>query len=304
MTKVENISRAKIQKVVRQGGVTINGIVVQAPNCKVKVGDLVGFSEEEIPDDRPNLSPDASVPFEILYEDEDVLVIDKPAGVVVHAGAGNRNHTLVNGLIHHCNLSLGSSEFRPGIVHRIDKDTSGILVIAKNDFAHAFLANQFAVHSITRKYVCFCYGVPRPAMKKIETQIARDKNNRLKMAVYENVEKDIGKHAITIYRVLDTYGNFAAKVECELKTGRTHQIRVHMSHLGHSLIGDSLYKHKNYALPKSIADQVNHFSRQALHAKYIEFIHPSTKKNMVFENELPDDLIELEEKMRNFSNRW
>lgn len=259
-------------------------------NYRTHVGDVIDFSAENIPDDRPSLSPDSSVRFEVLYEDTDILVINKPAGVVVHAGAGNREHTLVNGLIHHCKLSRGSDEFRPGIVHRIDKDTSGILAVAKNDFAHAFLAEQFAVHSITRKYVCFCCGVPHPAEKKIETQIARDKNNRLKMAVCENAEKNVGKRAVTIYRVLNTFGNFAAEVECELKTGRTHQIRVHMSYLGHSLIGDSLYKYKNYAFPKNIAEQMKNFPRQALHAKYLEFVHPATKKKLVFESELPEDL--------------
>lgn len=280
-----------MQKAIRLGGVSVNGVIVLDVDYKTRVGDLISFSMENIPDDRPNLSPDSSIKFDILYEDADILVIDKPAGVVVHAGAGNHDHTLVNGLISHCNLSRGSDEFRPGIVHRIDKDTSGILVIAKNDFSHAFLAEQFAVHSITRKYVCFCYGVPRPAFKTIDTMINRDKNNRLKMAVSDSS----GKRAITIYRTQQTYGNFAAKVECELKTGRTHQIRVHMSDFGHSLIGDTLYRYKNYSLPKNIANEINRFPRQALHARYLEFIHPTTKENMVFESDIPEDLKFLEE---------
>lgn len=267
----------------------VNGVVVLDADYKTRIGDLIDFSLEKIPEGRPNLSPDSSVAFKILYEDEDILVIDKPAGVVVHAGAGNHDHTLVNGLVSHCCLSRGSDEFRPGIVHRIDKDTSGILVVAKNDVAHAFLAEQFSIHSITRRYVCFCYGVPRLTTNTIDTMINRDKNNRLKMMVSENS----GKRAITIYRTLQTYGKFASEIECELKTGRTHQIRVHMSNLGHSLIGDRLYKYKNYSVPKNIANEINQFPRQALHAKYLEFVHPSTKQNMSFESELPHDMQHL-----------
>lgn len=288
--KIENVSRSKIQRAIGAGGVTINGVIVCDTNFKVNVGDLINFTEENLSDDRPNLSPDASIKFDILYEDNDVLVINKPAGVVVHAGAGNHDHTLVNGLVHHCHLSSGSDEFRPGIVHRIDKDTSGILVVAKNDTAHAVLADQFAVHSITRKYVCFCYGIPRFSIGKIDTMINRDKNNRLKMVASENA----GKRAVTNYRVLQTYGAFASKIECELETGRTHQIRVHMTSIGHSLIGDSLYKYKNYSLPKDIASKINSFPRQALHAKYLEFTHPTTVERMCFECDLPTDLQELE----------
>lgn len=283
---------------MRLGGVSVNGIVTLTADYKTHIGDVINFSTESIPEERPSLSPDSSVQFEILHEDADILVINKPAGVVVHAGAGNHEHTLVNGLMFHCNLSNGSDDFRPGIVHRIDKDTSGILVVAKNDFAHAFLSEQFAVHSIVRKYVCFCYGVPRLAKNIIDTKIIRDKNNRLRMSISENS----GKRAITIYRTLHTFRNFATEIECELKTGRTHQIRVHMSSLGHSLIGDKLYKYKNYSLPKEIATEINQFPRQALHAKYLEFIHPSTKENMVFESDLPQDLQQLKNLLQQYNS--
>jgi 23S rRNA pseudouridine1911/1915/1917 synthase len=219
---------------------------------------------------------------------------------VVHPGAGNCSHTLVNGLVHRCgqSLSSGSDEFRPGIVHRLDKDTSGILAVAKNDFAHAELAKRFAAHSITRKYLCFCHSILRFPQGKIETSIARDKNNRLKMCVAQGR----GKNAITLYKTVETFANIASKIECELKTGRTHQIRVHMSHLGHSLIGDSLYRVKNYPIPKEIAHYVNNFPRQALHAYFLEFLHPKSQKLMHFEIDLPPDLQELEQTLRGFSS--
>jgi len=232
------------------------------------------------------------VPFEILFEDDDLLVVNKPAGVVVHPGAGNRDRTLVNGLAYHCgkNLSTINSEIRPGIVHRIDKDTSGILVIAKNDFAHMQLAKQFEIHSIKRKYVCFLYSVLRPLNGRIETLISRSESNRLKMTVSQSK----GKKAITIYKTIKNFSNYASKVECELLTGRTHQIRVHLSSLGNSLIGDKTYKIKNYSLPKEFAKEVNEFPRQALHAYFLEFIHPCTEKIMHFECDMPDDMKNLE----------
>lgn len=271
----------------------VNGIVITDANYNLKINDIIVVNNE-FKEKRPDLSADAEVPFEVVYEDDDVLVINKPAGVVVHAGAGNFEHTLVNGLVHHCGsaLSSGSDQFRPGIVHRIDKDTSGILVVAKNDYAHMKLAEQFAVHSITRKYVCFCYSHFQPSCGRIETFITRDKHNRLKMSVSDSQ----GKKAITIFKTLADYG-FASKIECELKTGRTHQIRVHMSNAGHSLIGDSLYKAKNYSVPKELAEYINQFPRQALHAFFLKFKHPRTENDMEFSAPFPSDLAELEERL-------
>lgn len=291
--ELSGFSRSRIKNLIETGNIHINNTKITDPNYYLKVKDEIhvdysSSTEEEAP------VADDSVSFSVLYEDDDIIVVDKPAGIVVHPGAGNFSHTLVNGLVYHCDcLSTGSDRSRPGIVHRIDKDTSGILVIAKNDIAHAKLAEQFQIHSIKRKYVCFCYSVPHIKMGKIETYIARDPNNRLKMTVSNGA----GKHAITIYKVLKAFSSFAAKIECELHTGRTHQIRVHMSHLGHSLIGDSLYKKKNYAIPKEIAHYINSFPRQALHAYFLEFIHPISKRIVHFEIGLPEDLKHLEQKM-------
>ncbi|MBR1734538.1 MAG: RluA family pseudouridine synthase [Alphaproteobacteria bacterium] len=291
--ELSNLSRSKIKNLIETGHVFVNKKLITDPNYYLKAKEEITI---DYSDNTQEIAPEAdcSVVFSILYEDQDIIVINKPAGVVVHPGAGNFSHTLVNGLVYHCDcLSEGSNKSRPGIVHRIDKNTSGILVIAKNDQAHAILAEQFQIHSIKRKYICFCYSVPRINNGKIETQISRDPKNRLKMSVSNNK----GKKAITIYKTLKIFSTFAAKIECELHTGRTHQIRVHMSHMGHSLIGDHLYKKKNYAIPKSIEKYINNFPRQALHAYFLEFTHPTTKKTMRFEIELPEDLKELEKQM-------
>lgn len=269
----------------------MNSEEVTDPNFSLKIADKI-WIEENIPSDKIEIHPDKSVPFDILFEDDDLLVVNKPAGVVVHPGAGNRDHTLVNGLAHHCgkNLSTINSEIRPGIVHRIDKDTSGILVIAKNDFVHMQLAKQFEIHSIKRKYICFLYSVLRPLNGKIETLISRSESNRLKMTVSQSK----GKNAITIYKTIKNFSGYASKVECELLTGRTHQIRVHMSSLGNSLIGDKIYKVKNYSLPKELVNEINAFPRHALHAYFLEFIHPRNEKVMHFECDMPNDMKNLE----------
>ena len=294
-SELKFLSRTKIQNLISEGLVRVNGIPEIHENYFLKKRDEIFLTQHETNVDQ-SLNPDENVKFSILYEDEDLLVIDKPAGVVVHPGAGNFSGTLVNGLLFYCgeSLSSGSENSRPGIVHRIDKDTSGILVIAKNDFAHQKLAQQFAEHSIRRKYVCFCYGILQPERGRIETLISRDKSNRLRMAI----SKSGGKNAITIYNTLKKFGKFVSKVECELKTGRTHQIRVHLSHLGHSLIGDKLYKFKNYALPSEIRDFVTNFPRQALHAFFLEFRHPRTEEILSFTSEIPADMRELEERLQ------
>lgn len=285
------MSRTKIQSWIKAGFVSVNSEEVTDSSFLLQAEDNI-WIEEGIPSDKIEIHPDENVPFEILFEDDDLLVVNKPAGIVVHPGAGNRDHTLVNGLAHHCgkNLSMINSDIRPGIVHRIDKDTSGILVVAKNDFTHMQLAKQFEIHSIKRKYICFLYSLLRPLNGKIETLISRSDSNRFKMAVSQSK----GKKAITVYRTIKNFSNYASKVECELMTGRTHQIRVHMANLGNSLIGDRTYKVKNYSLPKEFAKNINEFPRQALHAYFLEFIHPHTKKVMHFECEMPDDMKNLE----------
>ncbi|MDR2067955.1 MAG: RluA family pseudouridine synthase [Holosporaceae bacterium] len=297
-SEIGSMSRSKIQLLISSGRVQVNDKQLLDPNYRLKSGDKI-FCDDNLVISKPDLTPDATVAFSILHEDEDLLVIDKPAGIVVHPGAGNYRHTLVNGLAHHCgqSLSSGSDEFRPGIVHRLDKDTSGILVVAKNDFTHTELAGQFATHSITRKYICFCHSILRFPQGKIETLISRDRKNRLKMCV----SGDRGKAAITLYRTLQTFSGIASKVECELKTGRTHQIRLHMSHMGHALIGDSLYKTKNYASPQEIYHYINKFPRQALHAYFLKFSHPRSGKFMRFETSLPTDMLELEDRLQNLS---
>lgn len=289
--RISDFSRTKIQSWIEEGCVSVNSIEVYSPNYLLKIGDNISIKKRDCSDEI-KITPDENIDFEILFEDEDIIVVNKPAGIVVHPGAGNHEHTLVNGLTYHCgeNLSKINTEIRPGIVHRIDKDTSGILVVAKNDFVHMHLAKQFEVHSITRKYICFIYSVLHPTNGKIETLIGRNPNNRLKMSV----SRDRGKNAITLYKTVKNFSNYASKVECELKTGRTHQIRVHLSSLGNSLIGDKIYKVKNYSLPKEFAQEINEFPRQALHAYFLEFIHPRREKLMHFECEMPNDLQNLE----------
>jgi 23S rRNA pseudouridine1911/1915/1917 synthase len=286
------ISRSKMQALILAGNVMVNDKLVTNSGYYLKVNDRILISDDFVIE-KPELIPSDSVQFSILYEDEDLIVINKPAGVVVHPGAGNRTNTLVNGLVYRFGdgLSKGSDKFRPGIIHRIDKDTSGILVIAKNDYTHNYIAKQFAIHSIIRKYICFCHSVPVPLNDKIKTLIARDKKNRLRMSV----SNESGKNAITVYKTIKTFSTFASKIECELKTGRTHQIRVHMSSIGCSLVGDSLYRYKNYSVPKSINRYVNTFPRQALHAYLLDFVHPRLQKTMHFEVEIPNDLKELED---------
>ncbi|MDR0580778.1 MAG: RluA family pseudouridine synthase [Holosporaceae bacterium] len=286
------ISRRKIQMLISSGSVRVNGTSITDAAHNLKYGDEV-LAKDDFQEEKPDLTPDANIKFTVLYEDEDLLVIDKPAGVTVHAGAGNRSHTLINGLVHHCGKSLsgGSGSYRPGIVHRIDKNTSGVLVVAKNDFTHAVLAQQFVVHSIKRKYICFCYSILQPLYGKIETFLERDRNNRLKMTVGES-----GRNAITFYKTLKTFSKFASKVECELKTGRTHQIRAHMSHRKCSIIGDTLYKTKNYAIQENPA--IQEFPRQALHAYFLEFIHPRSGKPLQIQSDFPKDLQDLEKALQ------
>lgn len=229
------------------------------------------------------------IPLAIVHEDADLIVVDKPAGLVVHPAAGNLDGTLVNALLHHCagQLSGIGGVARPGIVHRIDKDTSGLLVVAKNDRAHEGLARQFKDHSIDRLYAAIVYGVPTPVSGTVDTWIGRSDADRKKMAVHREGR---GKHAVTHYRVLERLSG-AAMIECRLETGRTHQVRVHMTHLGHPLIGDPVYGRDRKGF-KSILETLG-FKRQALHAKTLGFIHPVTEKPLLFQSALPADMQEL-----------
>lgn len=304
--KIPTKSRTKIQESILADLVFLDKKLINDPSLKVKLNQNVEFIESETKTEC-ELQPE-HVDFRVIYEDNDILVVDKPAGVVVHPGNGNWSGTLVNGLLEYSkDLSSGSAYNRPGIVHRIDKDTSGILVVAKNDFAHMKLAEQFAIHSIIRRYICYTYGSPQinsSFVKKlrennfqIETQIGRDNINRKKMKVLQCG----GKKAITNFKILkkfcDLKGNvFASKVECELKTGRTHQVRVHMTKLGAPLIGDQVYG-KRKKLPICDTDYVYKFPRQALHAFFLSFIHPVSGKKLEFQSALPSDMEELENKL-------
>lgn len=266
-----------------------SGVLANRPDMKVETGQIF---EIEMPSSVPMQVLPEEIPLDIVYEDDDVVVVNKPAGLVVHPGAGNWEHTLVNALLFHCQGSLsgiGGVE-RPGIVHRIDKDTSGLLVVAKNDKAHRALAKQFEVHSIQREYQAFVWGKLEQEEGRVEGNIGRSPTNRQKMALV----RIGGKPAVTHYTRLDVYGGgLVSHVKCVLETGRTHQIRVHMSSIRHPLVGDYTYGNP----PKSAPDFARHFPRQALHAGVLGFVHPTTGKQLVFEVPMPADMQELKEKL-------
>ena len=237
------ISRTKVNKIIKKNLLKLNGSIFNDPSAKVRLGDQIEF--ENLQEDRIDLVP-KKMDLKIIFEDEDIIIIDKPIGMVVHPGAGNFEKTMVNGLLYHCKnkLSWINGEDRPGIVHRIDKDTSGLLVVAKHDQAHAFIAKQFEEHTIKRSYLVFVYGILRPLHGRIETLIGRNKTNRQKMSA--DVAR--GKTAITNYETLEVFKGSKildiSLVKCTLETGRTHQIRVHMSHKGNPILGDQTYGKK------------------------------------------------------------
>ncbi|QEK11987.1 RluA family pseudouridine synthase [Crassaminicella thermophila] len=270
--KLEDMSRSFIQKLIEKGKIKINGDVVQVKRYKVKENDVI---EIEIPDaEILNVEPE-NIPIEIIYEDDDLLIVNKPQGMVVHPAPGNYSGTLVNALLYHCkNLSSINGVIRPGIVHRIDKDTSGLLMVAKNDIAHKSLAAQLKEHSIHRIYIALVHGNIKEEKGTIHAPIGRHPVDRLKMAV---VEKN-GKDAITHFRVLKRFNNYTL-IEARLETGRTHQIRVHMAYINHPLVGDPVYGPKK---PKF------NLKGQMLHAKTLGFIHPSKGNFMEFQSDLPD----------------
>lgn len=289
--KMSDFSRSRLQKLIADGFVECDDVVITDNSHKIKAGDSYQVT---IPPAKEAEPQPQDIELNIVYEDEDIVVVNKPAGMTVHPAAGAYDGTLVNALLFHCkdNLSGIGGVKRPGIVHRIDKETSGLLVVAKNDTAHHFLSGQFAEHSIERTYIAVVYGIPNPLCGKIESSIGRSKFDRKKMAIVENG----GKFAVTNYKTLQIFGKAASVVQCNLETGRTHQIRVHLSSMGNALIGDKVYvksKKSEIALPTEIKNYVNSFSRQALHAKSLGFIHPKTKEFMQFNSELPEDMAEL-----------
>jgi len=300
----KDISRSKIKILIEKGFLKINNIKILEPSKKIKLNDKIQL---ELPESKKLEIKPYKYKLNIVYEDNDILVVNKPAGLVVHPGAGNTDNTLVNALINYDkkNLSSLNGELRPGIVHRIDKDTSGLLVVAKNNFAHAHLSKQFSEHSIERKYILLIWGKLRPQTGKIKTFIARSSKNRQLMTV--SLSK--GKVAITNYKTIELFENenspTLSLVECKLETGRTHQIRVHMTYKGNPILGDKSYKKKLKQL-KNIDEELNKiiikFDRQCLHAKSLGFKHPITNKNLFFETELPKDINEIVQKLRSISN--
>ncbi|CAM8654402.1 RluA family pseudouridine synthase [Sphingobium cupriresistens] len=281
-----DLSRERLKGLIGEGQVQSANVGKISVSMKVAAGQMFIIT---LPPPVPLDTVAQDIPLTIVHEDADLIVIDKPAGLVVHPAAGNLDGTLVNALLHHCEGRLsGIGGFaRPGIVHRIDKDTSGLLVVAKSDKAHEGLARQFKDHSIDRLYAAIVYSVPNPAAGTVDTWIGRSDADRKKMAVHREGR---GKHAVTHYRTTQRLRD-AALVECKLETGRTHQVRVHMHHIGHPLIGDPVYGRERKGF-KSILETLG-FKRQALHAKSLGFIHPVTSERLMFQSALPTDMQEL-----------
>lgn len=290
----KEITRSKIQALIKDGFVeNSDGIKITSSSYKIRPEELLII---RIPDPKPSHLIAKKIDFEIIFEDEDLLVINKPAGLTVHPGAGNKEDTLVNALLysHQNQLSNINGELRPGIVHRLDKDTSGLMLVAKNDFSHQILSNQIKERVVKRCYLAFIYGKIIPSAGKVNKNITRSRVNRLKMIVSSNS----GRNAITNYSTKEIFlDGVASLVECRLETGRTHQIRVHMAAIKHGLIGDSLYAGKQKTIVNSvdpkIREFIQNFPRQALHSYKIAFLHPRSNQEMEFCIELPDDLKEL-----------
>ena len=283
---VPSLSRERLKVLTKAGALTREGKALRDPATKVKGDERFTLA---VPDPTPAHNEPQEIPLPIVYEDEHLLVVDKPAGLVVHPAAGNYDGTLVNALLHHCGSSLSGigGVARPGIVHRIDKDTSGLLVVAKHDKAHEGLAKQFADHSIDRRYLAIVSGVPRLAGDVVDAPLARSAQNRKKIAI---VKEGRGKRAVTHWKRLEILKH-AALVECTLETGRTHQVRVHMASIGHPLLGDPVYG-RGKSVHRDLLNQLD-FRRQALHAAHLGFIHPVTKGRLSFDSALPSDMQEL-----------
>ena len=302
--KLKELTRSNIKKLINQKKVTINNVIVEAQSKKVKEDDEITIILQEDVNDK--IIP-LKKKLEIVYEDKDLMIINKPQGMVVHPGAGNKINTLVNILVGNYKKKLSnlSGSMRPGIVHRLDKDTSGLLVIAKNNFTHADLGRQFSEHSIKRKYVALIWGVLRPLEGTIETFITRNKRNRQLMTTDEFK----GKKAITKYSIKKVFNKKnvpkISLVEFELKTGRTHQIRVHMIYKGTSLLGDQKYRKKNMKfkkIDKTFEEILNSFKGQVLHAATLGFCHPRNLKNVEYKIKLPIKFKKLVDYLENLKN--
>lgn len=282
-----DMSRSQIQRLIIEGNVSCDDDIILDNSFKVRVNDVYQIIVPEAVEANPE--PE-DIPLDVIYEDNDLIVVNKQAGMTVHPAAGAWSGTLVNALLYHCrdNLSGVGGVKRPGIVHRIDKDTSGLLVVAKNDIAHRGLSEQFFNHSIERTYLAVVYGLPNPVNGRIEGAIGRSPYDRKKMAM---VNKG-GKQAATNYKVLKNFGGKASLIQCNLETGRTHQIRVHMSSIGCNLIGDKVYEKAKKSSIK-LSDEIKNFPRQALHAASLGFKHPVTFEQMQFSSPIPEDMEKL-----------
>lgn len=281
---IPDLSRERIKALIGEGAISQGGAVVSDASRKVRAGDVFAVA---VPEAAPATAAPQDISLVVVHEDEHVIVVDKPAGLVVHPAAGNLDGTLVNALLHHCagRLSGIGGVARPGIVHRIDKDTSGLMVAAKTDRAHEGLARQFAAHTIDRRYRAIVSGLPRPAAGTIDAPLARSNVDRKKIAVVQG-----GKRAVTHYRTLERLQG-ATLVECRLETGRTHQVRVHFASIGHALLGDPVYG-RSKGGPGKVVEQLR-FHRQALHAAFLGFEHPVTSTSMAWESTWPGDMQEL-----------
>ena len=294
-TQINKLSRTRLQTLIRNGQVKLNNTTINNPSKKIKEGDQIKI---DFPPPKETLIKPNKIPLNILYDDDDIIVINKFPGVVVHPGAGNYENTIVNGLLYKYqnNLSSIGGKLRPGIVHRIDKDTSGVIVVAKYDNSHINFSQQFASHTIKRVYEALVWGSLKPQKGKIQEKISRRIKNRQLMTV----RKEKGKMAITNYNTLKIFQNInlpkISLIECQLETGRTHQIRVHMNFKGNPILGDRSYgklKKKFKKIDTNIEKKINNFNRQALHAKSLGFLHPNTKKEVLFEAKRPRDFDSL-----------
>ena len=302
-SQLNTISRTKLQNLIHDGHIKLNNAIVYESSKKIKSGDTI---QVKFPPPKEILIKPHKMSLNILYDDDDIIIINKSPGVVVHPGAGNYEKTIVNGLLFRYQNELSSigGKLRPGIVHRIDKDTSGVIVVAKNDNAHINLSKQFSNHTIKRTYEALVWGSLKPKSGRINEKISRSTKNRQLMMV----RKEKGKRAITNYKTLEIFQNLylprISLVECRLETGRTHQIRVHMNFKGNPILGDRSYgklKKKFKKIDPSIDTKINSFNRQALHAKSLGFIHPKTGMEIFFEARRPKDFNALVKNLRNAS---
>ncbi|WP_342259699.1 RluA family pseudouridine synthase [Candidatus Tisiphia endosymbiont of Metellina segmentata] len=288
---ISKTSRSQVQKSINDFQVQVNGLIISDSNFKVKENDLISVFFKA-PD--PLTMQEADIKLDIFYEDEDLMVINKAAGMTVHPGSGNHQDTLVNALLHHAKSlsSIGGLE-RPGIVHRLDKDTSGLMVVAKNNFAHVHLAKQIENRNLVRKYKALVWGIINPQEGVIRNNIGRDRIIRQKMTIL----KFGGKEAVTHYKTEEIFfDGIISMVECRLTTGRTHQIRVQLSHLKHSVVGDQTYGKNSKKVSSNfsiVPQKLMDFKRQALHSWYISFSHPVSDKLLEFESPLPQDIVEI-----------